>query len=192
MLISVVAFGSRGGSPAASAAVAIVAGVVALVAVALLRLRRLSVRDVNWEIEEWMLRRPQLAITLTAIATALFFWSLTRDLRGIPAGALAGVFTGWIGLRRSRERHGLAASASTDEDGTSTEARLDNWRLRHPALSIVLFAVACVTVLSLLGSRLIAVPVEVVAGLLIGWTSLRHSRVRHGLAQPRVPPPDAG
>jgi hypothetical protein len=188
VLIGGIAFGDRGESPAASAAVAIAAGVVALVAVVLLRVHRMTLGDVNWEVEEWALRRPSLAIMGTSIATAFFIWSLNRnDVRSIPAGALAGVFFGWIGLRRSRERHGVAP-ASTDAGHVSMEVRLDNWRLHHPAQSILLFVIVCVAFCTLAGSRPVVVPVEVVVGLVIGWTSLRHSRARHDL----VPPPGSG
>jgi hypothetical protein len=45
------------------------------VAVVLLRVYRMTLGDVNWEVEEWALRRPSFAVVGTAIATALFIWS---------------------------------------------------------------------------------------------------------------------
>jgi hypothetical protein len=183
IILSSLIFGTNGRTGTAQAVYAIGFAVVALTTAVLLSAHDIRLSDLNWACEEWLLRRPTVAIAGTSLLVGLFFFALERDLSAAPAGAGLGMVMGSIGLRRSRERHGVPPPTSADP---SIEIRVENWRLRHPAASTVTAVVACFALLSLADRGLITVPANVVVSLAVGWFNLRHARK---LAQPQGPPP---
>ncbi len=183
IILSSLIFGTNGRPGTAQTVYAIAFAVVALTTAVLMSAHDIRFSDLNWACEEWMLRRPTLAIAVTSLAAGLFFFALERDLGAAPVGAALGMVMGSIGLRRTRERHGVPPPASTDP---SIETRVEGWRLRHPVASTVIVVVVCFGLLSLADRGLITVPANVVISLALGWFNLRHARK---LAKPQGPPP---